>query len=208
MKEACRRADVWACRRGVVALAATIVAGSSACATARGYLGLRQVNFHVDRASGVRVAGVVVERVRSFSDLSVLDAARLTAAVARGQLPLEFDLHVLGENPAANPTTARMVRMRWTMALNGTETVSGTVDTAYTFTPGGTTDMAIPIRLDLVPFFRSNARDAFELAKGLAGTSSRPTVVSLRAIPTIDTPLGAITYPGEITIVRRTVGGP
>ena len=76
------------------------------------------------------------------------------------------------------------------------------------FVPGQPTDMAIPIRLDLYQFFRSNARDAFELAKGLSGTSSRPTEIALRAVPTIDTPLGAITYPGSITVVRRTVGGP
>ena len=41
-----------------------------------------------------------------------------------------------------------------------------------------------------------------------AGLGSRRTEVALRAVPTIDTPLGPIQYPGAITIVRRAVGGP
>jgi hypothetical protein len=92
--------------------------------------------------------------------------------------------------------------------LNGRETISGTLDTAYTFVPGGTTDLRVPISLDLWQFFQSSASDALDLALGLAGLGSRPTEVSVRAVPTIDTPLGAIQYPTPITIVRRTVGGP
>jgi len=180
----------------------------AACATARSYLALRQVEFRVDRAGEVRLAGINVERVHSFDDLSLADGGRLAIAVTRGEMPLSFDLHILGENPAANPVAARLMRMEWTLLLNGTETISGAIDTVYTFAPGQTTDMAVPIRLDLVRFFRSNARDAFELAKGLAGASSRPTEIALRAVPTVDTPLGGIRYPGAITIVRRSVGGP
>jgi hypothetical protein len=192
----------------VFAATLLLLAGVTACVTARQFLALKQVAFHVDRAADIRVAGIAVERIQSFSDINVLDAARLAAAALQRQVPLVFDLHVIGVNPPDNHTTARLVRMTWTLALNGNETVSGTIDTSYTFVPGQPTDMAIPIRLDLYQFFRSNARDAFELAKGLSGTASRPTEISLRAVPTIDTPLGAITYPGSITVVRRTVGGP
>ncbi len=190
--------------RGAAALL-LLLAG---CATVRGLMALRQVDFEVDRVASLRLAGVALDRVRSPSDVGVLDAARLAAAVARHQVPLVFDLHIIGRNPAENSTTARLVRMTWTLALNGRETVSGTLDTAYTFAPGVATDIRVPISFDLWQFFQSSASDALDLALGLAGLGSRPTEVSVRAVPIIDTPLGAIQYPTPITIVRRTVGGP
>jgi hypothetical protein len=174
----------------------------------RGLRALRQIDFEVDRVATVRLAGVSLDRIRSASDVSVLDAARIAAAVMRRQVPLSFDLHLLGRNPAENRTTARLVRLRWILDLNGRETVSGTLDSVYTFAPGEATDVRVPIALDLWQFFQGSAGDALELAAGLAGLGARRTEVALRAVPTIDTPLGPIQYPGAITIVRRTVGGP
>jgi len=178
------------------------------CATVRQLTALRQVEFTIDRVAGVALAGVALDHVRSFADLDLRDAGRLAAAVARRQAPLEFTLHVRGQNPAENPVTARMLRLTWTLALNGRETVSGTIDTTYTFPPGEPQDVAVPVRLDLYEFFQASGRDAVDLALGLLGAGGRSTEVSLRAVPVIDTPLGAIHYPSAITIVRRTVGGP
>lgn len=191
-----------------VVAAAAIALSFAACATARGILALRQVEFSVDRVASVRLAGVPLDRIRSAADVGVLDAGRIAAAVMRRQIPLEFDLHVLGRNPAENRTTARLTRLQWILDLNGRETVSGTLDTTYTFAPGAETDVRVPVRLDLAQFSQESAADVLGLALGLAGLGSRRTEIALRAIPTIDTPLGPIQYPGTITIVRRAVGGP
>lgn len=190
-----------------------LLAGSAtalaACATIRQIQALRHVQFDIDRVADVRLGGVRLDHVRSYSDLSVLDAGRLAAAVARDDLPLVLNVMVRGENPPENRVTARLVRMTWTLALNGRETVSGTIDTSYTFPPGAPTVFAVPISLDVLDFFRTSGRDAFNLAAGLVGAPGAPaTQVSLLAVPVIDTPLGAITYPERIQIVRRTVGGP
>lgn len=179
----------------------------AACATLRGVMALRQVAFAVDRVAAVRLAGVSLDHVSSLSDVNVLDAARVAAAVARRQVPLTFDVHLTGRNPAENHTTARLVRLQWTLDLDGRETVSGTLDTAYTFPPGQVTDVRVPVSLDLYRFFQTSGADALNLALGLVGAGGRRTEVVVKAVPTIDTPLGAITYPGAITIVRRTVGG-
>jgi hypothetical protein len=202
------RPDTRPAPRGVRRAAAGLALALAACATARGILALRHVEFEVDRVAAVRLAGVSLEHIRRAEDVRVLDAARLAAAVARQQVPLDFDVHVLGRNPEANPTTARLVRLQWILDLNGRETVSGVVDSAYVFVPGGVTDVRVPVHLDLWQFFQGNAADALDLALGLAGVGARRTEVVLRAVPTIATPLGPITYPGSITIVRRTVGGP
>jgi hypothetical protein len=195
-------------RRTFRAAAAGLLLVVAGCATLRGVLALRQVTFEVDRVAGIRLAGVSLDHVREPSDLNLLDAARVAAAVARRQVPLVFDVHILGSNPAENRTTARMVRLQWILDLNGRETVSGTLDTAYTFPPGETTDVRVPVSLDLWQFFQGSGADALNLALGLAGLGGRRTEVALRAVPTIETALGAIRYPGSITIVRRSVGGP
>ena len=191
-----------------IAAAAVVLLALAACATMRGLMALRQVAFEVDRVATVRIAGVSLDQVRSPRDLDVLDAARIAAAVMRRQVPLSFDLHLLGRNPAENQTTARLVRLQWILDLNGRETVSGTLETAYAFPPGEVTDVRVPISLDLWQFFQGSAADAIDLAAGLAGIGTARTEVALRAVPTIDTPLGPIQYPGSITIVRRAVGGP
>ena len=193
--------------RILLPLAAVPVA-LAACATARQLAALRQVRFAIERASTVDLAGVRLDDVRSPQDVGSLDAARVAAAVLRRNVPLAFTVHVSGENPSDNVVTARLVRFSWTLLLNGRETVSGAVDSVYSFAPGQPTEMLIPVRLDLYQFFRSNARDALELALGLVGRASRETEIALTAIPVIETPLGPINYPNSITVVRRTVGGP
>jgi hypothetical protein len=194
--------------RAPILLAVSAAVIAAGCATTRQFLALRRVNFDIDNVARVLVAGVPVERVRSYNDLGALDIARLAAAATRGEIPLEFDLLVGGENPADNNTTARLVRLSWTLLLNGTETISGNIDTAYTFEPGARTVMRVPIRLDLVRFFRSSGRDAFEVACGLANLGGcRPTEIQVRAMPTVDSRLGPIEYDQPITILRRTVGG-
>ena len=191
-------------KRKVALLALVVLAG---CATMRSITALRQVHFDIDRLQGIRLAGVNLDNVRRASDLSPLEYGRITAAALRGQVPLSFDIHILGENPAENNTTARLVRFDWTLDLNGRETVSGTLDTAYTFPPGGTTDVRLPISLDLAQFFRQSGQDMLDLALGLAGLGTKETQVVIRAVPTIDPPLGGIRYPNAITIVKKTVGG-
>jgi hypothetical protein len=184
--------------------AVVLIAG---CATMRSITALKQVHFDIDRLQGIRLAGVNLDNKRSINDVTPLEIARVSAAVLQGRVPLSFDIHILGQNPPENSTTARLVRFDWTLALNGRETVSGTLDTAYTFAPGGTTDVRLPISLDLEQFFHQSGQDMIDLALGLAGLGTRETQVEIRAIPTIDTPLGGIRYPNAITIVKRTVGG-
>ncbi len=183
-----------------------LTALSSGCATMRSVAALRQVEFAIDTVVNVNLAGVNLDRVRSVSDISNADAVRIAASTLRQNVPLSFTIHVRGLNPAENNTTARMMRFTWTLLLNNKQTVSGSVDSAYTFVPGTPTIVNIPVSFNVYDFFANNARTAMDLAVGLAGGATQPTDVALTATPIIDTPLGAITYPHAITIVKRTIG--
>ena len=187
-----------------LALPALLLAGG--CATLQQIAALRNVDFALDRVAQVRLAGIDLDRVRSYSDLSVTDVARLTLALSQDELPLDFNLLVEGRNPEENGTDARLVRFDWTLLLEDRETISGVFEDEVVFAPGAPTTFPVRISLDLLEFFEGSARDLGELALNLAGEGGAPKNVALRAVPTIRTALGPIRYPGEITIVSTEVG--
>jgi hypothetical protein len=177
------------------------------CQTLREIAALRSVDFALDRVMDAELAGVELERIRSYRDLRTTDVARIGAAVASGELPLSFELIVAARNPEENRVQARMVRMAWTMLIEDRETISGVVDETFTLPPGELRNIPVAVRLDLVEFFDANLRDLVELAVSATGQGGEPTTIKLEAVPTIDTPLGAIEYPEPITIVHRQLGG-
>lgn len=177
------------------------------CATLQSIAALRQVDFAIDRVADVRLAGVTVDRIREVRDLSALELASIGTALSRGDLPLEFQLHVGALNPADNSVPARLVQMDWTLLLEDRETISGRVDREVVLEPGVRGNIPIDIRLDLADFFQKNTRDMIDLALAVAGAGGAPKRVALRALPTIQTALGPIRYPQPITIVSGVVGG-
>jgi len=176
------------------------------CATLQQIAALRDVDFSVDRVTNVRLAGVDLSGVRSYRDLGITDIGRLTLAVSQGELPMDFRLHLTAENPADNSVDARLVRMDWTLLLQGRETISGVFADETLLRRGQPTDVPIMMSLDLVDFFTGSAQDLVELALSLSGQGGSPTEVTLRATPSVDTALGPIRYPRPITIVSREIG--
>jgi hypothetical protein len=195
------RSAAWA---APLALFALVLAG---CATLQQIAALRQVDFVLDRVAQVRLADVDLDRVRSYSDLTLTDIGRLSLALSQDRLPLEFNLFVEGENPPDNDVDARLVRFDWTLLLEDRETVRGVFDQEVVFLPGQPTTFPLRIELDLLEFFKGNARDLAELALSLSGEGGEPKNVALEAVPTINTAIGPIRYPGTITVLSGEVGG-
>lgn len=191
-------------RRTLPALA--LLALVSGCATLQQLVALREVDFDIDRVSDVRLAGVDLTNVRSYRDLGVADVGRLTLAVSRGEMPMDFRLHLTATNPAENSADARLVRMDWTLLLQNRETISGVFADETLLRRGQPTDVPIAMSLDLVDFFEGSAQDLVDLALSFAGQGGAPKEVTLRATPSVDTSLGPISYPRPITIVSREIG--
>lgn len=189
-----------------LALSALLLLGASSCATLRQFAALSSVEFSLDRVSDLRLAGIDLRRIGSFDDLGFSDAAQLALAVSRQELPLDFSLHLLAENPADNSTDARLIRMDWTLLLQDRETLSGVFEGDVLLPPGKPTGVPITISLNLVEFFEGSAQDMLELALSLAGAGGEPKELALRATPVIDTPLGPMRYSQPITILSREVG--
>jgi hypothetical protein len=190
-------------RRASILLLLTAFSG---CATLQQMSALRNVDFSLDRLSRVRLAGIDLAQIRSWDDLGYADAARLALAVAQKSLPMDFQAHLLADNPEENDTEARLIRMDWTLLLQERETVSGVFEEEVVIPPGEPTDIPLTVSLNLVDFFEGSAQDLVELALSIAGAGGAPKDVALRATPVINTPLGPIRYPQPITILNREVG--
>lgn len=186
--------------------AAVVLLSLNGCQTLREISALRDVSFALDRVTDMQLAGVDVQRIRRYEDLSAGEVLRLGAAVAARDLPLSFRVHVAAENPPENTVNARLVRMDWTLFLDDTETVSGVFDQVVSLQPGVEVDLPIQIDLEVFRFFDRNARDLVDLALAVSGQGGAPTRIKLQARPTIDTSLGPVRYPGPITILSRSVG--
>lgn len=184
-----------------------LLLGIGGCATLQQLAALRHVEFALAGVRNGRLAGIDLSRVSSASRLTAADLGRVTLAVARNDLPLEFQVDVRAENPSANAVTATMARLAWSLFLDDKQTITGVLDTPVSLPPGQPVVIPVPMRLNLLEFFDGSAQDLVNLALAIAGLDSNPTRVSLRAVPTISTRLGPITYPAPITILSRTVGG-
>jgi len=167
---------------------------------------LRQVQFALDRVSESRLAGVELDRVRSYNDLTASDVLRVGAAISRGEMPFNFTVHVSANNPEENQRTARMVAFDWTLLLDEQETISGTFNETVRMPAGEVVDVPIRMELDLLNFFERSSRELVELALAVAGVDGRSSRIQLRARPSIDTPIGPIRYPNDITIVSQDIG--
>lgn len=189
-------------------LLVAVVLAVSACATLQQFAALRHVDFSLERVGQGRLAGVDLSRVRSYSSLSAVEIGRITVALARNELPLEFVVDVRADNPVSNQTAATMVRLAWSLFINEKETIAGVLDTSITLPPGEPTIIPMRMRVDLMKFFDGPAQSLVDLAIAVAGLDSKPATVMLKAVPTISTPLGPMSYPSPITIMSRTVGGP
>ena len=193
--------------RRVVVIVLTCCVGSllAGCQTIQEMTALRDVQFDIDRVADAQLAGVRLNDVRSYEDIRATDMLRLSAAIADGEMPLSFTLYLEGTNPEDNSVDARLTEMDWTLLLNDRETISGVFDREVVLAPGEPTPIPIDIRLDAVEFFDNNLRDIVELALAVGGDGP-PQNVKLRAQPTIQTALGPMRYPGNITVVNRDVG--
>lgn len=190
--------------RAVAVLAMIVLFAVPGCTALQQIATLRTVAFAFAGVSDVRVAGIRVGAGSSFGALSIAEAARLGAAVATKQVPLELVAHVSATNPAANSVAARMVGLGWTLFIEDRQALSGELASAVTITPGQSVDVPLTVRLNLLELTSGGARDLFDMALAVAGQGAVQKDMRLELVPTIETSLGPIRYPLPVTVRRAT----
>jgi hypothetical protein len=171
---------------------------------------LKRLQFKLDNVSGFRLAGIDISNKRSINDVSLMDGLKLTQAFATKSFPADFTLNVAAKNPndgkgGSQQTMATLKSLDWTMYIDDVKTIDGNINHSIDIPgTGQTSNIPLGVSLDLYKFIGSQGYDkVINLAMNLGGVGGSPSRLKLDAQPTVETPMGPITYPGRITIVDK-----
>lgn len=179
----------------------------SGCRGLRELKTLTKCQFRMGTLDNALLAGVNVQRVRSFEDINLLDAGRVLKSLAGGALPLSFTLNVEAKNP--NAQQAAMGRMEWIALIDGVEIVRGAnVQRVVLPANGGTATIPLMVRADLLDVLSSSEKRERLLNFGLnlTGQDGKPSRVSLKIKPSIKVGQKSIPYPGYFTVKKDFSG--
>jgi hypothetical protein len=191
----------------VVFLLPLVISGIQ-CSVYESFTNLSRLQFKVGDVNGFQINGVSISNKSKLSDFNTLDLLNLSSSFAQGTLPATFILNVEAKNPndgtgGYKKSDATLQNFKWRLFLDDKETVSGDIEQPVTI-PGTGDVSRIPIRvnLDLIKFFKDKGYESIiNLALALGGNKGSSSKISLYATPTVSSPFGNITYPGELKLV-------
>lgn len=177
----------------MLAIALTVVTG---CATLQELANFAKCKFRYTNVTNTQVAGINVQQIKSFDDLTLMDAAKVTGALVQGKLPINFTMNLQVSNP--NPTTAALSKMKWVAFIDDKELTNGVLDKKVNIASQGTANLPLTIQGDLLKVFAK--KDAASKAFGLTDLNGVPKRIGLKVRPTIN--IGGLDweYPGYITL--------
>ncbi len=162
-------------------------------------------DFRIESARNMKLGGINIQGKDAVNDLSIYEITKIGTVIAGGTLPLTFDLNIEVKNP--NPVMAAMNKLDWILLIDDIEMSRGLLNQRIEVPAGSLANFPVFINLDLMKSLNGKSGDALiNFAMNLAGTSSRPSRIKLKAKPTIMIGTTPVEYPGYI-IIRTDFGG-
>lgn len=194
----------------VTVLIALIISGIQ-CSVYESITNISRLQFKVGSVNGFQISGINFSGKSKLNDFSAIDLLKLSASFANGTLPASFILNVEAKNPndgtgGYKRTDATLQNFKWRLFLDDKETISGDLDQPVTVPgTGEVTTVPLKVNIDLMKFFKDKGYESIiNLALALGGNQGSSSKISLYATPTVRSPFGNITYPGELKIVDYT----
>ncbi len=180
------------------------------CSVYQTIVNLSRLKFKLGRIDNLMVSGISLEGKTKLSDFNPLDILKLSSSVASNKFPVSFTLNVEAKNPNDGTggyarTNATIVSFPWKLLIDDKETITGNLANPVSV-PGTGEITTIPIQMnvDLIKFFGDKGYESLiNLAMSIAGEKGYSSRIALYAQPTVSSPLGNITYPGELKIVSK-----
>lgn len=191
-----------------VAILLALVISGIQCSVYETLTNLSRLQFKVGAVNGFQISGIPISGKSKLSDFNPLDLLKLTSGFAQGSLPATFVLNVDAKNPndgtgGYKKSDATLQNFKWRLFLDDQETVSG--ELAQPLVVPGTgeiTSIPLTINIDLMKFFKEKGYESIvNLALALGGVQGSSSKITLYATPTVSSPLGNITYPGELKLI-------
>ena len=156
--------------------------------------------FRLKSIENITLAGFNVQNAKSISDVNVLDAAKLLAAVAQNNLPLQFTLNVDVKNP--NPVQASLNRLDWILFIDNIQMVEGTTQNKLQVPAnGGVANYPLVFNMNLKDVLKEKSgQSLINFGLNLAGAGNQPTRLTLKAKPYVMIGNFQLPYPGYFDI--------
>ncbi len=181
------------------------------CSIYKTLVNVSRLQFKLGRVNNLMVSGISVEGKTKLSDFNALDILKLSSSVVGHKFPVTFTLNVEAKNPNDGTggyasTDVTIKSFPWKLLIDNKETVSGNISQPVSVPgTGQITTIPIEMNVDLLKFFGDKGYESLlKLALSVAGEKGYSSNIALYAKPTVSSPLGDITYPGELKIISKS----
>jgi LEA14-like dessication related protein len=180
------------------------------CTVYQTAVNVSRLKFKLDKVNNYTVSGIPVEGKRSIKDFSPFELLRITGNITKRTFPVSFIVNVSAKNPndstGGYPRTDIILKsFPFKLYIDDKETIDGNIDSPVSI-PGTGEIVNIPVRIDvdLFRFFSDkDYKQLINLVFAIAGSNGYSSSIKLYAHPTVTTPFGDITYPGDLKIVSK-----
>ncbi|MDR3625778.1 MAG: hypothetical protein P4L45_03045 [Ignavibacteriaceae bacterium] len=180
------------------------------CTVYQTAMNVSRLKFKLDKVDNYAVSGIPIEGKSSIRDFSAFELLRITGNIAKKTFPVSFIINVSAKNPndstGGYPRTDIILKsFPFKLYIDDKETIEGNIDNSVAI-PGTGEIVNIPVRIniDLFKFFSDkDYKQLINLVFAIAGSNGYSSTIKLYAHPTVTTPFGDITYPGELKIVSK-----
>ncbi|WP_299455816.1 LEA type 2 family protein [uncultured Microscilla sp.] len=181
----------------------SLLSVSTSCRSIRQGKVLSKCEFRLESLQDISLANVRIDKVKSLTDLNLLDAGRITLAFARNSsLPMDLTANIEVKNP--NKKTAGLNELRWILYIDDVKMAEGESKQRFEVPAQGTNILPLKVNLDLKKAMRGKSRSALlKFAFNMAGFGSSASRVKIRAKPSFKVLGGTIRYPGYIKITKE-----
>jgi hypothetical protein len=160
---------------------------------------LSNCDFRILSVENINLGGVMIDSIKSISDLTFSDFALIMAGLTSPVFPLSLQLNLEGRNPNANE--AGLNRLEWVLFIDDNQMTSGILDNPFTIPANSSSILPVQIGLDLKRVLSGKSADAIlNFCTNLAGVGNVPTRFKIKLKPTVIVAGTALTYPGYITV--------
>lgn len=171
---------------------------------------ISRLQFKLENVTNFKLAGIDISNKNSISDISAMDALKLTNAFATRSFPADFVLNIGALNPndgtkGTRSTDATITSLDYRLLIDDVPTITGDISSPITI-PGTGSSITIPLRmsLDLYSFFADKGyENIVNLAMAIGGVNGSAARLKLDVKPTVRTTLGPISYPSRITVIDK-----
>jgi len=188
----------------------TITLLMSGCSINKLIRDIPNLKYNLKSVNGFQVSGITISDKQKLEDFSVMEALRITTAMANKELPISFIVNVEVSNPSSTKEKQAdneiyIKAFPWKLLLNKKETISGRInDPIIIPSRGNTKNIGLEISFNLMQYFENNSIDELaDLVFGIGGKNGSTKKLEVITKPTFSTSFGDFVWPDEITIVSK-----